>query len=139
MGEREVGRSSWGGGATGVCVRAGGRACVGADGCACACGCVQRVVSPRVGWRARAGGRTGCATAGVVVVLAIVAVRRAVVVSGSGGDGERGRRTTGYSEYARARARACAGATTRNRHVVSRLVRVKSSWQLSTACWWWWW
>ena len=99
MGECEVGRSSWGGGATGVCVRAyeragvRGRRCV----CACACGCVQRVVSPRVGWRARAAsGRAGWLADGLCDdgcgggACDRGGAERAVVVSGSGGDGERG-------------------------------------------------
>ena len=68
MGECEVDRSSWR--RRDGRVRASVRAWVQMRG-ACACGCVQRVVSPRVGWQAtlglagwldwRAG---GCATAG---------------------------------------------------------------------------
>ena len=50
-----------------------------------------------------------------------------MVVTESGGGGRLGI-VIRYA-CARACACACAEATTRNRHVVSRLVRVKSSWQ----------
>ena len=67
------------------------------------------------GWLA--DGRAGCATAGVVVVLAIVAVRRAVVcsvvVAESG--------TAGDKVWVC--SRACAEAATRNRQVCPLLLQ----------------